>query len=652
MDKLFRLLIFFGYLFSGEISAHEVMTWVSPYYINESKTVLEKSYGGIPVKSALSRIGLQFWNITTKSTVNLQSNINKQITVDEVKWWASWGKQNNIKILLTVVNDGGPEYGNHGFDWRLVRAACYGNKGNTLIVNLLAEVEKYDLAGIDLDLEGEDGQGPYTNDDKIKYAVFVNNLCDSLHARGKICTIDSYSETEYGAPRASWWSSWKGRIDAIHTMGYTSEYWSNPTVNSYQGLQDMAIGAGIEPQKLLFGLPMWVDKWAGSSNNMGVSNIDNLNYIQNCLKNKTGITLWDIHAPADVIKGTTTHPWTADAVWKLIKAIHDGKSTDPAQCPANPSSGKIIDDMSNIGMNLKGGIWSAFSDNWGRTATDQANSTKVLTSDRIFDMALQYGTYGDIAPGYAENPGSGLEIKSIIKTLSKSGANAAEAGFMMNFMPVDRSLDSSAQAWEIAKVGVERDLSSYKKLVIGAQGTAGKKIRIYLVTKAQQTSYAAGYGGYFTCSGKYEDFELSFASLKPIWGSGPTGFDAKHALRLTVEYVDLAPPSELILNISGVALDTSVVSIKHLTKTQAVQNRTENSFYQIRSDGIYFNSAEETTVSLYSIEGKLVFSSTFCNDHLKWASSIPASIYVIRIRQAQQTFAEKMIILNKYEVNR
>ena len=93
MNKLFRLFIFFGYLFSGEISAHEVMTWVSPYYINESKIVLEKSYGGIPVKSVLSRIGLQFWNITTKSTVNLQSNLNKQITVDEAKWWAGWEKK-------------------------------------------------------------------------------------------------------------------------------------------------------------------------------------------------------------------------------------------------------------------------------------------------------------------------------------------------------------------------------------------------------------------------------------------------------------------------------------------------------------------------------------------------------------------------------
>jgi len=620
------------------------MTWVSPYYINQSKTVLETTYGGIPVKSILSRLGLQFWNISTKGSVNLLSNGNRQLTDADVRWFASWGKQNNIKILLTVVNDGGPEYGHNGFDWRLVRAACYGTPGNILIANLLAEVDKYDLAGVDLDLEGEDGQGPYTSDDNIKYAVFVNNLCDSLHARGKICTIDSYSETEYDAPRVSWWGSWKDKIDAIHTMGYTSDYWSNPTVNSYQGLQDQAIKAGIEPQKLLFGLPMWVDKWAGSDNNIGTSNTDNLNYIQNCLKHQTGITLWDIHSPADVINGTNIHPWTSDAVWRLLKAIHNGNTANPTQCPANPASGKVIDDMSNIGMNLKGGIWSAFSDNYSRTTADQANSTKVLTADRSFDMALQYGSYGDIAPGYIDKPVTGQEIKSIVKTFSKMGVNAAEAGFVMNFMPVGRSLDPTAQAWEVAKVGVERDLSAYKKLVVGAQGTADKKIRIFLRTKAQLAVYAAGYGGYFTCSGKYEDFELPFAFLKPIWGNSATGFDAAHSLQLTIEYVDLAPPSELSINIAGVAIDTSVVSIKHLPATQVEQNKTDQSFYQLRSDGIYFDSTEETTISLYSIEGRLLLSSTFCDDHLKWGTSLHAGLYIIRIHRDQQTFAEKVII--------
>lgn len=640
MGKLFQLLVLCGYLFSVKTSAYEVMTWVPPNYIKESKIVLESSYGGITVKSALSRVGLQFWNISSKSTLSLMNNADA-----DVRWFADWGKKNNVKILLTVINWGSTEHNYNGFDWTLVRSACYGTQGKTMIANLLSEVDKYDLDGIDLDFEGEDSQGgPFTNDDKIKYAVFVNNLCDSLHARGKLCTIDTSSGNTWGAPKADWWSSWKGKIDAIHTMSYTSAYWSCPTENSYQGQQNLALKAGIEPEKVLLGMPMWVDKWAGSDSNIGTSNVDNLNYIQNCLKYKTGITFWDIHYPGELIKGTTIHPWTSGSVWKLIKAIRDGRASDPAQCPANTVSEKVIDDMSNIGMNLKGGVWSAFSDSWSRPAADLANSTKVLTSDRKFDMALQYGTYGDIAPGYFDKPGSGLEIKSILKTFSKAGVNPAEAGFVMAFMPVDLSLDPTAQAWELAKVGVERDLSAYKKLVVCVQCTSGKKIRIFLRTKAQQAVYAAAYGGYFTCSGKYEDFELPFANLKPIWGSGPTGFDAAHSLLLTIEYVDNTPPSELMLNIAGVAVDTSAVSIKHLTPTQVTQNIPGRSLYQLRSDGIYFNSAEQTNIRMYSIEGRLLLSSSFYNDHLKWASSVPPGIYILHGDHARKTFAEKIII--------
>jgi hypothetical protein len=645
MGKIFNLVILCACLFSGRTMAQNVvMTWVSPYYVNDAKTVLENSYGDISVKSALTRVGLQFWNIRSDGTVDLMTADN-QVSDAGVHWFADWGKQNNIKILLTVVNDGTIETGYPGFDWTLVRQACYGTRGDTLMNNLLAEVDKYNLDGIDLDFEGEDVQGgPFTRDDNIKYSIFVNNLCDSLHARGKLCTIDSYSGNDWGAPRPDWWSSWRDKIDAIHTMGYTSTYWNSPTDLSYQGQQDLAIKEGIEPQKLLPGLPMWVNNWAGSDNNTGTSNKENLNFILNCLQYQTGITLWDIHAPAGLIVGTNIHPWIADTVWRLIKAIHDGQVSDLSHCPANPAPEKLIDDMSNLGINLKGGTWSAFSDNWSRTEADQANSTRVLTPDRSFDMALQYGTYGDVIPGYVYDAATGQELKSIIKTFGKAGANEAEGGFLMNLMPVDRSLDSTAEAWEISKIGVERDLSAYKKMVVCALCTSGKKIRIYLVTKTQLAGYAAGFGSYFTCSGNYEDYELPFASLKPIWGGGPAGFDAAHTLRLTIEYVDPAPPSELILNIAGVAADTSVLGIKHRIPTHAEYNKANQSFYEVRSDGIYFTSAAETTVSLYSLEGRLFFSSSSKREQLIWGSSFSPGIYFVLIQRGNNICSEKVLI--------
>ncbi len=640
MRKAWQLIFMFGFWYSCNSSGQEVMTWVSSGFISESKTILADSFGGISVKSAISRVGLQFWNISSKGTVSLSNS-----TPADVQWFGDWGKLNNVKILLTAINYGLAEHSYNGFDWTLVRAACYGSRGDTLIGNLLAEVDKYNLDGIDLDFEGEDGQGgPFTQTDNLNYSVFVNKLCDSIHSRGKLCTIDSYPGNLYGAPKPDWWTSWKEKIDAIHTMGYTSTYWNQPTDMSYQAQQNLALKAGIKPGKVLMGLPMWVDKWAGTNNNTGTSNIENLNFILNCLQHQTGIALWDIHTPVDVISGTNIHPWTADTVWRLIKAIHDGRVPDSSRCPALQLSEKIIDNLSNTGVNLKGGLWNAFSDYFSRSAADQANSTKVLSANRSFDLALQYGTYGDIAPGYSIDPTNGPEIKCIVKTISKVGTDAAEGGLTQNFLPVDPSIDPSAQPWEIAKIGVERDLSAYNKLIVGAQCSSGKQIRIFLRSKTQLASYAAGYGDYFNCTGNFKDYELPFASLTPVWGAGPAGFDATHCLQLTVEFVDPSPPNELSLNIAGIGVDTSVLSFKHIIATQSTQNKFTREIYQLRKDGIYFNSSRETSVAIYSIDGRLICSTKFNADHFNWLLGFVAGIYIIRFQRESNVFVEKFII--------
>jgi hypothetical protein len=323
----------------------------------------------------------------------------------------------------------------------------------------------------------------------------------------------------------------------------------------------------------------------------------------------------------DVIAGTNIHPWTADTVWHLIKAIHDGFPPYSAKCPVPETSGKLVDDFSNIGINLKGGSWIAFSDYWSRTSAEQAHSTKVLTPDKTFDLALQYGSYGDITPGYFEDPNTGYGLKSIIKTFSKVGTAAAEGGFTMNFLPVDRSIDTTAQSWEIAKIGVERNLAAYKKLVVGAQCSTGKQIRIFLRTKVQLEAYSAGYGNYFSCTGTYMDYELPFALLQPIWGSSPIGFDASHSLQITIEFVDPAPPNELTLNITGIALDTSVLSFKNIIATEYKSARQENPCYQQRLDGIYFNSTDESNLEIYTMDGKLIQNLSLRTDHFNWGPS-------------------------------
>ena len=646
MKHFFISLIIIACFVSRPVKAFEVMSWVSPWNIPDSKTVLASSYGGVTVGSTLSRLGLQFWDLYSNGNVSLATS-SSNVQAADVTWFANWGKQNNVKIFLCVVNDGSIEHSYNGFDWTLVRSACYGNTADITIRNLLKEVDKYDLAGIDLDFEGEDAQGgPFTNADNINYAIFVNKLADSLHARGKLCTVDTYPAEGYGAPKPSWWGSWKTKIDAIHTMGYTSSYWSCPTAFSYQGQQDFAIKEGVDPQKVLLGMPMWVDNWAGGDNNTGTSNVDNLNYILNCLQYQTGITLWDIHYPVAFIDGTTIHPWTADTVWHLMKAIHDGQAPNAKKCTVINPSGKVIDDMSNHGINLKGGEWSAFSDYWSRTTANQVNSTKVLIPDLSYDMALGTSNYGDITKGYLDVPGKGSYIESTIKTLALSGTDPANGGFIMNFLPVNPSLDTTAQLWDAGKIGVERDLSAYKTLVVGAQCTAGKSIRIYLRTKAELAAYDAPYLETFTCSGNYEDFVLTFANLKPLWGNGPTGFDAVHSLQLTIDYVDPNPPSSINLNIAGVAVDTSVIALHNsATSIQNVMPQTNALKYFADKNGIHFSDAMQTEVRLMSMDGKVLCDKTFNSNDESWGMSLSDGIYLLQIIRDRQITNAKIKLI-------
>lgn len=612
-NNLLYLIIISSLSFTTQ-AQNDVITWVPTYALASSKKVLQSSFGDVAVKDALTQVGLQFWNIHTSGTVKL-IDVNET----DVQWFTTWGKQSNIKILLTVVNFGTQEFGYNGFDWRLVRKACYGTRGDTMIINLLKEVDYYDLDGIDLDFEGESSAGgPFTDEDATQYAVFVNKLCDSLHARNKICTSDSYPFGPWGCPLPSWWSQWK-TIDAIHGMGYTSTYWNATAEKSYQGQQNLAIAAGISPEKYMLGMPMWVDNWSGASNNIGVSNIDNLNYILNCLHHKTGIALWDIHTPETFIAGTTIRPWSSDTVWKLIKAIKTGISTNPLNCPDSTINPKIIDDMRFSGSNIRGGLWTAFSDYYARAAADKENSTKVLTTDKLFDLALQYGSYGEIWPGYEETPEFNNALNAEIQTISLAGTSNANAGFTMHFLPVDLSLDSTAAAWETAKVGVEQDLSAFQKLVVGAQCTAGKKIRIYLQNKSGAKVYAAPYGLTFNCTGNYEDYELPFATLPRLWGTG-SGFDASHCLKLSIDFSDASPPDTVAVSIIGVAVDTSVVGIKNIHTSIASSEHNAFSF------SIYPNPAQHlimldintnstninanNTIEIINTLGQTVFYST------------------------------------------
>jgi hypothetical protein len=570
MRQIPLLLIALLFLAPRSALSAEVTAWVPWYGIAGSKAVLQNTYGGIPVDQVVSRVGLQFWNITSVGKVellSLDSSAPALVTDADVRWFVDWGATHNVKILLTVVNNGQKENGYASFDWRLVRSACYGTRADTTIRNLLAIVDSLDLGGVDLDLEGElAAGGPFTPTDDASYAPFVGKLADSLHARNMLLTVDAYpTESSGGAPRPSWFSSWVDKADAIHGMGYFADYWSAPGANGYQAQQDVAMAEGLAGNVLQLGMPMWLNAWAGDQSGTGVRHIDNLNYVLNCMEAQTGVTLWDIHHPSVATVSSSTpeaFPWTQDSVWILMKAIRDGVAPDTSRCPHLTNNPKVIDDFTNKGVNLGGGLWAASSDFWSRSATTRAaEGTEVLNAAGDHDMVAGYGSWGDIGKGYVDL-GSQNVFQMIVKSYNTANGGTY-GGVVMNFLPVDVSQDPTAQSWEVAKVGVERDLSAFDSLMVGVQCELGKQVRVSIDSKAWLLARTAGaYGKSFDCTGEFQDLALKFAELTPVWGSGPTGFDAAHALRLMVDWIDPAPPAAHAITLLGVAVDTSVVALR------------------------------------------------------------------------------------------
>lgn len=126
----------------------------------------------------------------------------------------------------------------------------------TLVANLLALADRYDLDGFDIDLEGElmmsiDAAGNYT--------PFVRDLASGLHARSKILTAATGSYPGGMVPDAS-----LPYFDLIGIMSYdqVGPTWGNPGAehSAYaQAVADLTlwIRKGVPPGKLALGMPFY-----------------------------------------------------------------------------------------------------------------------------------------------------------------------------------------------------------------------------------------------------------------------------------------------------------------------------------------------------------------------------------------------------------
>lgn len=270
------------------------------------------------VGATLTRIGLQLWNPSVEGRGLVLAPVDatgKQVTGSDVVRFRDWAKARDIQVLLTVYNNS-QVLGK--WDWPLARRAFADHRAE-FIQALVAEMDKYQLDGIDLDLEGEGDLSA----DRAAYAAFVRDLSRVLRPKGKLLTIDSFHSPCANAPNLSWWSDWKGQVDAIHSMGYTDLYeGSTDTFKppnqpacaggahlfKYSWQLQYALKAGYRADQVLMGLPTWVDTWG-----KGGLGTDAVSHVREVQALGGGVALWDLQLAAP--------GWTRKDTWDAVRAL-------------------------------------------------------------------------------------------------------------------------------------------------------------------------------------------------------------------------------------------------------------------------------------------------------------------------------------------
>ena len=190
-----------------------------------------------------------------------------------------------MQPLLTVYNNSQVI---NRWDWQWARRA-FAEHPEEFTAALVAAVDKWELDGVDLDLEGE---GDFSAD-RAAYASFVHQLSAALKAKGKLLTVDSFHSPCDNAPNMRWWSDWVGDVATIHSMGYEDLYEGSKATFTPEGRPvcengaalfryswqlDYGVKAGYRRDQIVMGMPTWVDTWGSGGIGPGV--VDHLREVR------------------------------------------------------------------------------------------------------------------------------------------------------------------------------------------------------------------------------------------------------------------------------------------------------------------------------------------------------------------------------------
>lgn len=277
------------------------MTWVAPYAVEISKGRLNESFDGVGMKDGLTDLALQFWEPTLDGSGLRRSERGGDVSDAAVIGLRDWGRANGVRVLLCVYNY---DVTTESWNWPWARKA-FVDHPQQFAAALIAEMDRLELDGIDLDLEGNGA----LDADKESYLKFVRLLSPLVHARGKRLTVDTFAYI-WHAPNQSWWSELFPLVDGINSMGYeeigAGAGSGNEAWRSYAAQED-ASGSNVD--KLMIGMPGNKHEWRGKNA------LEQLRAIRD--RGRAGLSIWDSQLEAS--------QWRSRDAWQTIHEIRDGK---------------------------------------------------------------------------------------------------------------------------------------------------------------------------------------------------------------------------------------------------------------------------------------------------------------------------------------
>ncbi len=340
-----------------------ITSGVASYNHTAPRKILMDSTGEFYAANTLTQLGLLWWIpevlisgtdtvvtgdvvFDTMATEELEGAVDftGDPTVDsaDVAWYVEWGNKNNVLTSLTLgfamLHDLEVSYSEN---WELQKLAFHDNQ-EVFVNSILREVDKYDLDGLDIDLEG-------VTQYRDEFREFVRIISDSMSVREKPLNIAVQYNNKWMAVNPDWWEDYVGLVNQILIMGYHNVYEGATEVeypgivadNRFTTLYNHGRSVGYDPVQLSFCLPAWLDHWGKGGR--GTHFLDHLEGLRRDLDSTVSICLWDSELYGD--------GWNSPLMWQTLSLIN----TPPAVTITSPALGDSITlDDGNVIMKWPG----------------------------------------------------------------------------------------------------------------------------------------------------------------------------------------------------------------------------------------------------------------------------------------------------------